>query len=82
MGKKQTFEDNFKLLEILAKDLQNGQISVDDLVPKMKEAAHAMKICKDVLKETKLQIQEIEKEILQVIEDTDTQSNDDMDSLE
>ncbi len=63
------FEDNFMLLESIARELQSGQVSVDELVPRMKEAAKSMKVCKEILKKTKIQIQEIEKEIASVLED-------------
>lgn len=66
---KKVFEENFNLLEVLARDLQNGKISVDELVPKMKEATQAMKICKDVLKKTRIQLNEIESELQTLLED-------------
>jgi exodeoxyribonuclease VII small subunit len=73
--KNKKFEDNFMLLESVAKDLQSGQVSVDDLVPKMKEAAKAMSVCKEVLKSTKIRIQEIEKEIAGVLEEVEEEAD-------
>ena len=67
--KNKKFEENFSLLDSIAKELQGGNVSVDELVPKMKEAAKSMKICKDILQVTKIQIKEIENEIQSVIED-------------
>lgn len=63
------FEKNFKKLEMLSNELQENKISVDQLVPRMKEALSAIKVCKDVLKETKSQLNEISKEFTD-LEDT------------
>ncbi len=62
----QTFEVNFKKLEKLSVELQENKISIDELVPKMKEALGAIKICKEVLKETKLQLKEISSEFAEL----------------
>ena len=56
------FEENFKKLERLSQELQDNKVSIDDLVPKMKEALSAIKVCKEVLKETKSQLKEISAE--------------------
>lgn len=57
-----TFEENFKKLEKLSHELQENKITIDELVPKMKEALGSIKICKEVLKETKVQLKEISSE--------------------
>ena len=57
-----SFEEKFKFLEELTKELSEGSISVDHLVPKMKQATEAIKICKEVLKKTKIELVEVEKE--------------------
>ena len=57
-----SFEQNFKKLEVLSQELQENKISVDELVPRMKDAVSAIRVCKDVLKETKAQLKEISKE--------------------
>ncbi len=62
MKKENVFEQKFKFLEDLARNLQDGNVSVDQLVPKMKEASEAIKVCKAVLKDTKSELIEIEKE--------------------
>jgi exodeoxyribonuclease VII small subunit len=64
------FEEKFKFLEDLTKELGEGSISVDQLVPKMKQATEAIKICKSVLKETKIELQQVEKEFEELISDT------------
>jgi exodeoxyribonuclease VII small subunit len=73
--KNKRFEENFFLLETLAKELQSGQVSVDELVPKMRDATKAMKVCKEVLKDTRIQLSEIETEISSLLEDKNA-SND------
>ena len=67
MKKVYSFEEKFHFLESLAKSLQEGNVSVDQLVPKMKEATEAIKACKMVLKETKAELIEIEKEFNELI---------------
>jgi exodeoxyribonuclease VII small subunit len=56
------FEDNFRKLEQLSVELQENRISIDALVPRMKEALEAIKVCKNVLKETRAQLKEINNE--------------------
>jgi exodeoxyribonuclease VII small subunit len=56
------FEENYKRLELLSQQLQENRLSVDELVPRMKEALLAIKACKEVLKETKLQLEQISEE--------------------
>jgi len=61
--KKQTiFQDNFAKLEKLSQELQENKLSIDELVPKMKEALEAIKACKKVLSETKIQLVEVSQE--------------------
>lgn len=61
-----SFEANYRKLEQLSQQLQNNQVSVDELVPRMKEALSAIRICKEVLKETKVQLQQIGAEFEEV----------------
>ena len=56
------FEDNFKKLERLAQELQENKISIDELIPRMKDAVSALKVCKTALQETRTQLQEINAE--------------------
>lgn len=62
----QSFEVNFKKLEKLSAELQENKISIDELVPKMKEALGAIKVCKEVLKETKIKLKEISSEFAEL----------------
>ena len=66
MTAKSNFEDNFKKLEKLSAELSDGKISIDDLVPKMKEAVESIKICKEVLRETRSQLQQISQEFVEL----------------
>ena len=60
--KSHAFEENFNKLEKLSRELQENRVSIDELVPRMKEALGSIKVCKDVLKETQSQLHEISKE--------------------
>jgi exodeoxyribonuclease VII small subunit len=62
----ETFEENFKKLEVLAQELQNNRVSVDALVPRMKQALASIKVCKEILKETRSQLTEIGKEFAEL----------------
>ena len=59
---EKSFEANFKKLEQLTKELQGDTISIDELVPRMKEALESIKICKEVLQETKVKLAEVSSE--------------------
>jgi exodeoxyribonuclease VII small subunit len=61
-SKNETFEANFQKLENLSLELQENKVSLDDLVPRMKDALGAISVCKGVLKETKSQLSKINKE--------------------
>jgi len=64
-----SFEENFKKLEALSQDLQENKISIDELVPRMKDALSAIRVCKDVLKKTKSQLKEISSEFEELEKD-------------
>lgn len=59
---KNKFEENFNKLESLSQELQDNKVTIDQLVPRMKDALAAFKICKDVLRHTKAQLTEITSE--------------------
>lgn len=61
-----SFEANFRKLEQLSQELQENKVSIDQLVPRMKEAVEAIKVCKEVLKETKVQLKEINQEFAEL----------------
>lgn len=57
-----TFEENFEKLEKLSRELQENTVSIDELVPRMKEAVSSIRVCKEVLDRTQTQLKEIEVE--------------------
>ncbi|MCB0360391.1 MAG: exodeoxyribonuclease VII small subunit [Bdellovibrionales bacterium] len=61
-AKAASFEENFKKLELLSQELQDNKITIDELVPRIKEAVAAIKICKGVLNDTEAKLIEINKE--------------------
>ena len=63
---EKSFETNFRKLEALSQELQENKITVDELVPRMKEAVAAIKVCKEVLAETKLHLKEISAEFAEL----------------
>ena len=65
------FEANFRKLEQLSQDLQENKVTIDELVPKMKDALGSIKICKEVLKETQAQLKEINKEFSELSSDSE-----------
>jgi len=66
---KKGFDENFKVLEVLSRELQGGTVSIDELIPKMKQATESIRVCKDVLKKTKIQLEEIEGEFSGLFEE-------------
>ncbi len=69
MSTKKGFDENFKVLEVLSRELQGGTVSIDELIPKMKQATESIRVCKDVLKKTKIQLEEIEGEFSGLFEE-------------
>jgi len=68
MDQNKSFESHFKKLEEISRELQDNKIGIDQLVPKMKEALESIKVCKDVLQETELQIVAMSKEFESLME--------------
>lgn len=48
--KETSFEENLTNLEIIVKDLENGNVPLDDAIKKFNEAMKLAKICNDKLK--------------------------------
>ena len=74
MGSKEeklSFEENFKKLERLSEELQSDKVSIDELVPRIREALSAIKICKKVLQDTKTQLTEIDAEFKELEKDSE-----------
>ena len=60
--KESRFQENFEKLEQLSEELRSNEVSIDDLVPRMKDALASIKVCKEVLQKTESQLQEISSE--------------------
>ena len=63
---QKSFEENYRNLENLSVELQENKVTIDELVPRMKEALASIKVCKEVLKATKSQLTEINKEFAEI----------------
>ncbi len=64
MTKKEemTFEESLKRLEEIVKDLENGNVQLDDAINKFKEAMDLSKTCNEKLKNAEENINKILKE--------------------
>ena len=47
---KKTFEENLEELENIVKELESGNVSLDDAINKYSEAIKLVKICEDKIK--------------------------------
>ncbi len=47
---KKTFEENLEELENIVKELESGEVSLDDAINKYSEAIKLVKICEDKIK--------------------------------
>lgn len=63
MNKQISYTDAFAELQQLVKDLEDGEISVDDLSVKVKRASELIKICKNKLMTTEEDVNQILKEL-------------------
>lgn len=57
-----TFEDAMKNLEVIVKDLENGNVPLDDAINKFNEAMTLAKTCNDKLKSAEENVNKILKE--------------------
>ncbi len=60
--KEMSFEDALNRLEIIVKDLENGNVSLDDAIDKFKEAMELSKNCNEKLKNAEENVNKILKE--------------------
>ena len=60
MTKELTFEEAMQKLESIVRDLETGQIKLDDAVEAYEKAMKLKKFCEDRLKEAELKIEKIE----------------------
>ena len=63
MSKETSYIQAYDELQQIVEDMENGQISVDELDEKIKRASILLKICKDKLYKTEKNVQDILKEI-------------------
>ena len=57
-----TFEESMKKLEVIVKDLESGNIPLDDAINKFNEAMKLAKSCNDKLKNAEENVNKILKE--------------------
>ena len=70
MSEKINYTEAFQELQTIVSEIEQGEISVDELSEKVKRAAQLIKICKLKLTTTEYDVNKILKEL-------DTTSNDD-----
>jgi exodeoxyribonuclease VII small subunit len=64
MSEKINYTDAFEELQHIIQEIEEGQISVDELSQKVKRAAVLIKICKQKLATTEEDVNEILKELM------------------
>ena len=60
--KEKTFEENLEQLEKIVKDLESGEVPLDDAIDKFNEAMKLAKACNDKLKKAEESVNKILKE--------------------
>ena len=63
MTNKITYTTAFAELKLLVEQIEDGQISIDDLSAKVKRATVLINICRDKLKETEEDVNKILKDL-------------------
>ena len=63
MSEKITYTQAFEELQSIVEEIENGQISVDELSEKVKRATLLIKICKAKLTTTEEDVKQILKEL-------------------
>jgi exodeoxyribonuclease VII small subunit len=63
MSKQQTYSDAFAELQQIVADIEDGEISVDELSQKVKRASELIAICKKKLTSTEEDVNQILKEL-------------------
>jgi len=63
MSKEQTYSDAFAELQQIVADIEDGEISVDELSEKVKRASELIAICKKKLTSTEEDVSQILKEL-------------------
>lgn len=63
MSKEIKYTEAYQELETIVADIENGEISVDELSEKVKRAAELIKICKEKLTSTEKDVNTILKDL-------------------
>jgi len=63
MGKEIKYTDAFQELKQIVSDIEDGEISVDELSIKVKRASELIKLCKEKLTSTEEDVNQILKEL-------------------
>ena len=63
MSKSITYTDAFFELQTITKEIESGEISVDELSQKVKRASELIRICREKLSSTEDDVNKILKEI-------------------
>ena len=63
MSKEQTYSDAFAELQQIVSDIEDGEISVDELSEKVKRASELISVCKKKLTSTEEDVNQILKEL-------------------
>jgi exodeoxyribonuclease VII small subunit len=63
MNKKENYTEAFEELQQIVKDIEEGEISVDDLSGKVRRASELIKICKAKLTSTEEDVNAILKDL-------------------
>lgn len=63
MNETLKYSDAFEELQIIVQEIEEGEITVDELALKVKRAAELIKICKNKLTTTEEDVNEILKEL-------------------
>ncbi len=57
---KFSYDKSYKELQSILSDIENGEISIDDLDTKVKKARELIKLCQEKLRATEKEIEKIE----------------------
>ena len=63
MSEKQNYTDAFEELQTIVSEIENGEISVDELSEKVKRAAVLIKLCKAKLTSTEEDVAKILRDL-------------------
>lgn len=63
MNKKMSYRQAAEQLEEIVAQIENGELGIDELSKKVEEAAELVKMCKDKLRQTDADIEQMLNEI-------------------